>query len=505
MGPLLQIATVLIPALFLLVEWAGRSEAQARDADSRAWYVLSQSDTNGLLLGLPERLGKTLLPLRQATPMWYGVDNGGRLALDVQVEGGAKGEITIGFFADPRWWLAEPVQVRQVIGPGRYTFNRLIPGKYRLGAMLGVPPQPTALGVHATWPAPIEITAGRTAEARVLLSGRFQNYPAGLSALAKDFAGQWDKMDPTRLITVRTVDSAGKPVPFCRVTFVDRGDGTQTLSFHDAGTDNQGYAYCDKIDRAFSLCVQRYDFLPERLARRYESRKMATLYNAQDRPVITVKWDDRFPTGTGRLVGQVHDVRKQPLKEFYLTLTRNIGEQHDWSDATSYAISLPIIQLEGRFEVGDLPPGTYIVMVRHFDYSAYCWTFDGPTVTIPDSSAPVVKFDVEVEAKELLYGRAVHQDGTPVYPGSWTAWSKKDVTDPRGGENFSMRTEKDGSFRIALSREERRRLIASSRGMIDVSASAPAEVIQVPINDLSKDPKQPFMVIVPKPKSSRDR
>jgi uncharacterized protein (TIGR03067 family) len=124
---------------------AGLTSNQVREADSRAWYVLSQTDTNGLLLGLPERLGKTLLPSRQAGPMWYGVDDGGSLTLDVRIEGDAKGEITIGFFADARWWLAEPVQVREVVGPGRYTFTRLIPGKYRLGAMLGVPPTPAAL------------------------------------------------------------------------------------------------------------------------------------------------------------------------------------------------------------------------------------------------------------------------------------------------------------------------------------------------------------------------
>ncbi len=476
---------------------------QARYADSRAWYVLSQTDTNGLLLGLPERLGKTLLPSRQATPMWYGVAGGGTLKLDVRVEdGAAKGEITIGFFADARWFLAEPVQVRQVVGPGRYTFTRLIPGKYRLGVMLGVPPTPAALGVHATWPAPVEIVPGHTAEARVLLSSKFQNCPPDLSALAKDFAGQWDKMDPTRMITVRAVDSAGKPVPFCRVTFVDRGDGTQTLSFHEAGTDDQGYAYCDNFDRAFSLCVQRFDFVPDRLARRYEYRKMTKLYNAQDRPVITIKWDDAFPTGSGRLIGQVHDQNKQPLKEYYLTLTRDIGERQGWSDATTYAIALPIIHPDGRFEVDDLPSGTYTVMARHFDYSAYVWTFNGPKVTIPESPDAVVKFDVEVEAKELLYGRAVYEDGAPVHPGTWTAWFKKDVTDPRGGESFSMRTEKDGSFRVSLSREERGKLMANSQGMIDVSANAPDARVQVPVNHLSKDPKQPLKVVVPRPGAS---
>ena len=477
----------------------------ATDTDSRAWYVLSQVDTNGLLLGLPQRLGKTAMASGQQGPVWNGVENGGRLTLDVQVEGDVKGEIFIGFFADPRWWLATPVQIRRVPGAGRYTFDRLIPGKFQLGGMLGTLPKPIALGVHATWPTPVEIAAGHAAEARVLMSTKFQSQPAGMSDLEEGFAGQWEKpakLDPSRTIKVCTVDSAGKPVPFCRVTFVDRGGGTETVSFHDFGTDEQGRAYCDKIDRAFSLCVQRFDFLPGQLASRYEYRKMAKIYHVQDRPEITIQWD-QFPRGAGRVVGQVHDQHGRPLKQYYLTLTREIGEQHDWSDATTYGISLPVIDPEGRFEVADLPPGTYTVMVRDFDYSAYVWTFDGPKVTIPADPHSVVRFNVEVEAKELFYGRALYEDGTPVRQGSWTTMFKKDRTDPRGGECFSMNIEKDGAFRVSLSRRERQQLLANSNGMVDVFAYAPDATIQVPISDLSKDPASPFKVVVGKPVAYR--
>jgi len=489
---------------------AGKEDAQGesdpklnstRDGDSRAWYVLSQVDTDGLLLGLPQRLGKTIIASRHEGPMWSGVENGGRLTLDVQVEGDAKGEIFIGFFEDPRWWVAEPVQIRRVPGPGRYTFDRLLPGKYQLGAILGTLPKPIALGVHATWPAPVEIAGRRAAEARMLVSTKFENRPAGAPGLEEGFAGQWGKLDPSRTITVRNVDSAGLPVPFCRVTFVDRGNGTETLWFHEAGRDDQGRAYCDKIDQAFSLCVQRFDFLPGKLESRYESRKMAKIYNAQDRPNIAIKWD-QLPAGTAKLVGQVHDQDKQPLRQYYLTLTRQIGEQHDWSDATSYGISLPVIQPDGRFEVTDLPSGTYTAMVRAFDYSAYAWTFDGPKVAIPDEPHAVVQFNVEMEARKLFYGRAVYDDGTSVSRGSWTTVFKKDITDRFGGKGFSMPIEKDGSFRVSLSREERQQLVTTSNGMVDVSAHAPEVRIQVPISDLSKDPARPFKVVMPKPRTS---
>ncbi len=205
----------------------------------RAWFILSQDDTNGLMHGLPQRLGKAILPSRRQGPRWEGVDGGGRLELDVQVEGKAPGEIFIGFFADPRWWSTEPVQARRIPGPGRYTIDRLMPGEFQLGAMVGDLPEPRALGVHADWPNPIEVRAGATTKARLLVSTKFRDTPAGQSGLEKGFAGQWDRMDPTRMITVRTVDAHGAPLPFCQVTFVDR-DEKVTRRFHETGTDEQG-------------------------------------------------------------------------------------------------------------------------------------------------------------------------------------------------------------------------------------------------------------------------
>ena len=87
-----------------------------------------------------------------------------------------------------------------------------MPGKFQLGAMFGALPKPLALGVHADWPDPVEVRAGVTTKARLLVSTKFRDTPAGQSGLERGFAGQWDRMDPTRMITVRTVDAHG-PTP----------------------------------------------------------------------------------------------------------------------------------------------------------------------------------------------------------------------------------------------------------------------------------------------------
>jgi hypothetical protein len=190
---------------------------------SRVWYILSRDNGYGLLHGLPQRLGKAIVPSRRKEPMWQGVDDGASIKLVIEREGDADGEIFVGFFSDPRWWLAEPVQVRSFDEPGNRLVcrvDRLPPGKYWLGAMIGGLPHAKALGVHRTWPSAVEVGAGQPTIAELRVSPKFTSmiHPD----FEQGFAGQWLKMDPTRTVTVRTVDKSGKPLPFCHVALFER-------------------------------------------------------------------------------------------------------------------------------------------------------------------------------------------------------------------------------------------------------------------------------------------
>src|SRR5487761_423105 len=59
---------------------------------SRIWYVLSQDNGYGLLLGLPQRLGKAIVPSRRKEPMWQGVDDGVSVKLAIERDSDAGGE-----------------------------------------------------------------------------------------------------------------------------------------------------------------------------------------------------------------------------------------------------------------------------------------------------------------------------------------------------------------------------------------------------------------------------
>jgi hypothetical protein len=156
-------------------------------------------------------------------------------------------------------------------------------------------------------------------------------------------------------------------------------------------------------------------------------------------------------------------------------------------------VRVPVIDANGRYEIRDLPAGTYRVMVRHFDYVAYAWSFDGPEVTIPTGKGAVTKLDIEIEAKELRYGRALYADGTPLAHGGYFLPFNR----PQWGqqrEGFAERLGADGSFRIALSREERRQLIEATAGLIEITSPDWKQKDQVSFEKLSPDTHKPTVL-----------
>jgi hypothetical protein len=291
---------------------------------------------------------------------------------------------------------------------------------------------------------------------------------------------------------------------------VDR-DENVTRGFHQTGSDEQGYAYCDRIDRTFSILAQRFDFVPEQMASRRQFKRITKLYDVKDRPIIPVVWGP-FPSGSGTVIGRVHDQHRRPLTQYYLSLKRFVGGQPDWSDAEEIEIRLPITHHKGQFELSGLAPGTYTAMVRHFDYPTHVWSFDGPKFTIPDGPSAVIRLDVEVEARDALYGRAMYQDGAPVYPGSWIAWFEKYdqamIVQNHGqvGRYFSLGTKPDGSFRVVLSRQEHEDLNKATGGKVELHGEV-GKLGEVPLDKLSRDLDKPFEVIFPRlrPKSSAGR
>lgn len=466
------------------------ADAELRE-QSPAWYILGQPDGGDLLHGLPQRLGLAAASDRVNAP----TDEADVAAsVVVEYDGALEGDLFLGLFASARFAAAPPLEVYQFSGPGEHEI-RLPEGEWSIAAMIGLPPHPEALGVDQNWPQQIHVTSGQSPEIHVLVSPKFRARPAGVPRLEEGFASLWNPVDPVRLAIVRMYDSSGAPYPFNRVTFVDRDDQTtQPTSFHEIGTDHFGFAYCDEIDGPFSLMVQRFEFDPDECLFRWHHKKLSRLYDAMDRPIIDFHWEE-FPAGTGRVAGQVHDQYGQPLTEYFLTLTQQIGERMDWSDAETFVFKQAVMDDNGRFEISALPPGEYTAMIRHFDYETHAWSFDGPQVFVPDTENASLEVDWEVEAKDRFYGRVQYDDGRPLTQGYWVA---RYVRRPQFASGSSQLLHDDGTLRVCLSKVEQDNLAIYAESRIDVYDSEGSLLLQIPIEELSRDAANPTVFTMPR-------
>lgn len=310
-----------------------------------------------------------------------------------------------------------------------------------------------------------------------------------------------NKMDPEALITVRTVDHKGRPVPYCRVVFVDRDEKT-TRSFHETATNTEGYTYCDVIASTFSIMANSYEYDSKTKIYRSQHKKIAELYNVQNNKLITVKWDP-FPTGSGKIEGRVLDQYNKPLTKFKIRLSYLQGVRTDWSESYSTYQSIEVDNPQGHYELEGLAPRTYSYMIRAEDYAAYTWDFDMGRFTIPEEPNAVVRLDIKVEAKELRYGQAFYYDGMPVYPGSFQLWFEKYSPEKRleyhvPGEGYRNRIHPNGLFRVPLSQQERKKFMKTSRGYVIIDDREAKEIGQVHISKLSKNPSDAPKLLFPR-------
>ncbi len=380
-----------------------------------AWDYFRLTDVGPVLMPMMVRMAKTLKPSVRLSGVWEGEPQNTTVKLDIRVEAEKGGDILIGFFESPDW-SAPPKHVRSFPAAGQYTLRDIPPGKYFLGAVMGMPQEPwpeaghyryyhsqymtgrapksSGLGVHKSWPRPVIIEENETTNIPLLVSEGF-----GLGTMKEmmlPWYGRWKKMDPTHLTTIRTLDHEGNPVPFCRIVLLTR-QGERYMHFKELGTDAMGYGYCDYIDESFIVTMaQRFFLDPETLTHGYQSIGTEEVYLATDRPFITIRFEP-LPKGHGKVAVKIRDQHGRPIQGYYLNIRKLDGDWTGAGDKTSVGLSTPVANSEGAFQVTDLAPGKYKMSVRGFDISAYVTR--RMEFTVPREEAATIEQDLEVEAK----------------------------------------------------------------------------------------------------------
>ncbi len=463
-------------------------------------------NVNGLWHGLPQRLGRMFDKDRQNDPAWKPVHNGGKVQLDLTADPNAGDDTVVGFFtvAD---WSKDPVQVRRFPGPGHYTIEGLQPGEYVIGAVAGGLPQ-TGFGVHRRWPAFIHVRAGQTTPVQVHVSSTAMDDP-WLGSDAEDrlrgWAGKFGKLDPGSTVKIRLVDPQGKAVPF-GVAGVSVNNKPYFLSL---GTNADGYACTDKITGPFAVATTRYQSDPWTLQDMSYRQQYSRMYPARDLTVTV----DEIPSGTGKLTGTVRGKDGRPITEYILAVKRTATPVRGTNMGnTSFICRKVVIDPHGRYEMTGLPPGRYEAFCVLPLTGAYTRLFgNGPRFEIGPERGATALLDFDLEPMQLWYGRAIYEDGSPVFPGEYSAWAVPPQRRQRGqiSGGMIMPTKPDGSFCVSLSPREYRDLIAENDGLIDILETTPGHIAKlgdVPIDKLSRDKARPTVVVLPRePISSNQR
>ncbi len=398
---------------------AGASAPEDRGS-SQAWHILRQWNCPPLLLGLTQQLAKMLEPSRRNDPVWQEVSKGGALRLKLDVEGDLPGEVIVGLFKDAQW-SAPPVAVRR-LDAGTHVLTGLPVGRYQIGAMLGSAPVPLALGVHRTWPEPVEIKAGQTTIAEVLVAEAFQKWASGWynREVAKDYLGQWDDLHEDNLLQGQLTGPDGKPIPFGLVEIREHHPGASGIATADQGTNEQGVFKFDGMNWPYRITAVWREGIPSVWGQRRQRMYLNRVLEGAQRESFRFA---PFPEGTAKVAGRVIDQNGKPVQGFFLRVSMPPFSDLDLSRLTDgyktqITYDVPFISEEGRFELGGLPAGRATVDIVPFEVPRYQHE-RGKDVIL--EAGQTTQVEVALVGKGVFYGRVLFEDGTPavIRPRPW--------------------------------------------------------------------------------------
>jgi beta-lactamase regulating signal transducer with metallopeptidase domain len=413
-------------------------QPEAPERLSLAWYLLRQRAVAPLLTELPIRLAGAQEASVLESPVWRGHPGGISVELGVRFEGKFSeddGDLVIGFFSDPKW-SRMPLRAIKLAGAGRHTITGIPPGKYQIGAMIGDLADPAAMGVHKSWPQPVEVVSGKSNAVEVLLSSEF-NYSLGscYKSVIKSLLPGHTVQHPDRLVEGRVTDATGKPVRHVVVGVGETagepapGKNAVVVRYATVGTDEEGRYSCDEVDAAYTLGVNLTQSLPELFGCRWQS--IDNFYRVYRGPKTADFVLDPVSSGTAALAGEVYDQDGKPLKEFVLNfrtlpeyaqppeiLKRKLksalkldGSDKDERDLSERLVGyrLTCLSPDGRFSFSDLPPGWYRVSPMAFDFESY---EDVPSQDVALANGETMTLKFVVKHKRVLYGRVLLSDGS---------------------------------------------------------------------------------------------
>ncbi|MBN2477271.1 MAG: M48 family metalloprotease, partial [Pirellulales bacterium] len=436
-------------------------QPEAPGGESRAWYVLRQLNCGPLLREMPLQFAKASDPAVEASVLREDFPGGVPLEIDVRLEDGAAGEILVGLFTDEKWSQA-PVRVLKANGAGRYTITGVPPGKYQVGAMIGDVLKPKALGVHKSWPQPVEVTEGKSNVVETLVSPRFER------ALGQSYRQIAEACQPGRTVASpdspvrgRVTDSSGKPVAHVIVQIRQHGlspGPMPMLMMFDTATDDQGHYFLDKKVGRFTIGVLCQESLPAILGSRSQWVRASGIRQGKAEINFDLK---PFPRGSATLSGRCADQDGKPVQGLLVILEQDVEIDEEEQSQRTYSYRVPCWASDGRFALTDLPPGKHRMRWIPLDHESYEFDPAG-SVDVEMKEGQASDVAILIRRKEALYGRVLMEDGSvppaavkPSWPGALMISSSDN-----DGAMISLvgQVDSDGYVMVRLAKKDREAL-----------------------------------------------
>jgi|GEM_PF-3081052 len=438
---------------------------------SQAWYMLRQWNVGPLLRDMKLRLDTMIQAEERDERVWKGINNDGKLSLQLETEGDFEGKIYVGFFTDPKW-SKDPVQVRSFPGPGHYEVEGIPSGEYQIGAMIGAMPEVDALGVQTQWPHPVVMQTNTITNAHILVSKDFTK-SGGHSPRTQTYH---NSMNKSNLLQGQVQAPSGDPIPYAEISIREYNPGARRIAAPNLTTDASGNYYYDEMKWPYYVGASWHEPLPLR----FGYRKRFIYYNCIFEGTQTTNLQFKpFPTGSAVLTGRATDQHGNPIRKFFLRVSQGYNQldkltnpDRKYYQAIEY--NIPFISEDGTYRVEGLPPGETSVWVIPFQPQAYV-TFSGKQETMLENGK-TTEVHLTLTAKQVMYGRVLFHDDTPAviqsaggksYSAKITMW----YNNRRRGPGFGVaEVDPDGYFTLHLGQQE---IIDLKNGVCRLDISLP--------------------------------
>ena len=374
-------------------------ESEAMPQESVAWQMLRIPNVGPQLTRMAFHLYKYCADRQLEGPGPAVGDAGHTVDLEILAENALQGPIVVGVFQDPEW-KAPPILIKRIPEPGTYSLT-LPPGRYYFGAMAGVPPEMSGVGVHESWPTGVDLEEDREKKVRLLLSHEFRRaIPMGMYDLGSAVEAPPNKENLKNYLWGRVLGADGQPVSLVTMQIREHNPGAGSIAAPDRITNADGYYYLRDFAWPYKVHALWSEPLPSAVGQRHRSMGREAVYEGPNR--VDFQFEP-FPQGEGNISGRFVDQYDNPVAGCYADVS---------AEDRSFGYRIHCSKEDGSFQISGLPAGDYTIRCLPFDYRAY---EHASTETTLKEGQSLRLGKVTIRANQVYYGRLLFRDGTPVH------------------------------------------------------------------------------------------